>query len=149
MDNFKIDNWEGKIPKIQSIEKNKILELRKKLNLKFFFKENDENDNFFNKIKQFEIFLGNTDNDLFEIIKRICPYIEKNTFIYIDWNGFNDIDKVKLEDFINNLDNFWYSNSDDISIFDDNCEWIINIYHYSEITFSLAPKLLRCREYNL
>jgi len=149
MENFKLKQWEGKLPVIESIYKDERDYLKKKMALKFLLNVDCESIDFFQEIQKDEIFLGTTEIPLLSTIQNICPFLNENDYIYIDFDGFNTIDKITLNDFVNNLTNIWYPDSDDISIFDEKCEWVLNIYHYDSITFSLAPEILRCKTYHL
>jgi uncharacterized protein (DUF927 family) len=134
MDNIKLELWEGKIPEIINLNKNSIVALKEKL-CNSFSKKNDIICNkFYENIYIFEKVVGHIDNiDLFKIFQNCDNSLTIDDFIYLDWGNLEEIVQVNLNDFIVNIDNFWYPSSDDLSIFNQNCNWILNIHHYGAI----------------
>jgi hypothetical protein len=49
--------------------------------------------------------------------------------VYINWNQFDHIDKIKFADLVKYFHYFWYPSSDDIEIFDDTFSWVALIRH--------------------
>lgn len=50
-------------------------------------------------------------------------------FVYINWYRYDDIDKIKLVDIVNNFEDILYPGVDDIDIFDDSLMWILSVSH--------------------
>ena len=134
MDKYKIELWEGTLPKIVSLKKIEIDSLKEKLCASFSTYSNIRCNKFYEDIHSLEINIGYIDDiDLHKIFQNCNKNSNSSDFIYLDWGNFEDIVKVRLNDFIDNIDNFWYPSSDDLSIFDQECNWILNIHHYGAI----------------
>lgn len=134
MDKYKIELWEGMLPPLVNLNKAEIISLKKKL-CKYFSKPTDINcDDFYKNIYNFEIKIGYIDDgDLNQFFQHCDINFNMEDFVYLDWGNFEDIAKVKLHDFIINIDNFWYPSSDDLSIISQDCTWILNIHHDGEV----------------
>lgn len=132
MDNSKLELWEGELPDIINLDSNSVVALKEKLCNNFLKKT--QCNNFYENISGFEKIVAHTDNvDLFKTFQNCDNSLTIDDFIYLDWGNFKDIVKVRVNDFVDNIDNFWYPSSDDLSIFDQRCNWILNIHHYGAI----------------
>jgi hypothetical protein len=49
--------------------------------------------------------------------------------VYINWDRFDNVDKIRFDDLAAYFSYIWYAVSDDIEIFDDSLQWIIVIRH--------------------
>jgi hypothetical protein len=54
--------------------------------------------------------------------------------LYVDWGRFDRIYQMKRDDVAQYFDDLWYPSSDDLSIFDDTCSWIIFIDHHGSVS---------------
>src|SRR5687768_11550880 len=77
-----------------------------------------------------EVDVVNADSDSFQIrnILRqsgISPHAE----IFINWYRYDDIDRMKLDDFADRFHEIRYSSADDIDIFDSTFSWIVSVTH--------------------
>jgi len=150
MEEFKIKNWEGEIPFIYELTQEEIQKLLLKLKLKFFLRGNISLNDFYHYILKHNITIGNVFNQqIFNNIKKICPHITDETYIYMDFENFKKIEKIKFRDFVKNFNNIWYPEVDDLTIFDDYCEWVIHFFHYGDVGFVKGHELLLCNKYNL
>jgi len=59
------------------------------------------------------------------LINKLALFEPQN--ININWNRFDNIDKLKLIDFSNYFKYIWYPGPDDIEVFPDDVSWIISI----------------------
>ena len=55
--------------------------------------------------------------------------IKPQEWVYINWYRFDRIDQIKYLDLVRYFDDIWYPGPDDISIFDEECHWIISVDH--------------------
>jgi len=151
LDNIKFKNWEGKVPQINKFGKHEAEKLFKKLCLKFLLSVNVTKKEFFDYILKNQCLIGNTSQNekVWNKLKQVCPYLTNDTFIYLDFYGFGKIERIKFKDFVENIHNLWYPSVDDLTIFDDYCEWVVNIFHYGDVSFTLGNDLLLCNKYNL
>jgi len=152
MDNIKYENWEGIIPNIISLNQKQIELLQKKICLKFLFEKKCD---FLDLYKQYimnneKILNKNQFTVQKTITQLLLSYlnISKEELLYLDWDGFKNVDEITVKDFLDNFENIWYESSDDLTIYDENAEWIISIYHFGVVSFTLCPSLLRCKKYN-
>lgn len=67
------------------------------------------------------------DFDLFAVLHPlgINPYSE----VYINWNDFVTIDRMRFEDLARHFDYVWYPGPDDVEIFDDSLSWLLFVDH--------------------
>jgi len=130
MEQYKLELWEGSLPKIDKVDKNHIIELKQKLCNVFFKKDIKKCERFYEAILKYEISFGDIDSiDLFNILKKCDGNLSIDEYIYLDWGNFENLILVNINDFINNINNFWYPGSDDLSIFDESCNWVLFIHH--------------------
>jgi len=55
--------------------------------------------------------------------------LEPNEYVYINWDRFEHLDRIRFADLADHFPYIWYSVSDDIEIFDDNQRWVIVLRH--------------------
>lgn len=67
------------------------------------------------------------DFDLLAVLQslNINPYSE----VYINWDDFRTIDRMRLEDLAKHFDYVWYPGPDDVEIFDDSLSWLLSVDH--------------------
>lgn len=53
--------------------------------------------------------------------------IRSSQNVFINWNRYDDIDEMGLDDLNRYFSDIWYPGSDDIDIFDSSLEWFLNI----------------------
>jgi hypothetical protein len=139
MDEYKIELWEGIMPSILNLEQKEITSLKEKLCTLFSKKNDIQCNEFYESIHNLETNIGTIENiDLHKIFQDCSENLHSSDFIYLDWGNFEDIVKVKFNDFIDNIDNFWYPSSDDLSIFDQQCNWMLTIHHHGDMGCILA-----------
>ena len=56
-------------------------------------------------------------------------------YIYINWDQFDRIDRMKFDGVAMYFNYVWYSASDDIEIFDDLLQWVLVIRHDGAVGF--------------
>ncbi len=140
MDSFKLDFWEGAVPKIINVDGEIIKDLKKNICANFLLKETLSKTDIFTNILERTKYIDditNLEKRILFLIKKISGNIKNNSYIYLDWGGLRNIKKVKLIDFITNIHNFWYPSSDDICIYDFNCKWILILDHHGGVSVSL------------
>ncbi|MGY2224951.1 hypothetical protein ACW9IK_19880 [Pseudomonas gingeri] len=49
--------------------------------------------------------------------------------VYVNWGKFDDIDRMPTSDLIRAFSSVWYSESDDIEIFDEDLSWMVAVAH--------------------
>ena len=53
--------------------------------------------------------------------------------VYVNWDRFNDIDRIAFADLSKHFDDIWYPASDDIDIFDTTCDWFVSVDPTGEV----------------
>ena len=71
--------------------------------------------------------------DLRSLVKNLD--IETIEDVYINWDQFDHVDKIRFTDLADYFVYIWYSVSDDIEIFDDTLRWAIVIRHDGAVAF--------------
>lgn len=55
--------------------------------------------------------------------------LNKPEYVYVNWYRYDDIDKLRLNDFDRYFEDIWYPDVDDIDVFDDSVTWILSVAH--------------------
>ncbi|MEX0599721.1 MAG: hypothetical protein WD205_03690, partial [Rhodothermales bacterium] len=55
--------------------------------------------------------------------------IHPATKVYVNWDRFEEVDRMALDDLDDFFHYIWYPSSDDIDVFDDDLEWILSVTH--------------------
>lgn len=70
----------------------------------------------------------NADTDRFEISALLSELgIRLSQNVFINWNRYDDIDEMGLDDLNRYFPDIWYPGSDDIDVFDSSLEWFLSI----------------------
>jgi hypothetical protein len=60
--------------------------------------------------------------------------------VFVNWNRFENIDKIAVSDLSENFADIWYPSSDDIEIFDASLEWFVLVRHDGLVSvLNLSP----------
>lgn len=74
------------------------------------------------------------DEEYFDLKKALLSLgLECPEFVCINWYRYDDIDKMKFVDVVNNFDDIWYPDADDIDIFDESLKWVLSVSHSGRI----------------
>ncbi|MEA3587986.1 hypothetical protein J6I75_06450 [Pseudidiomarina sp. 1APP75-27a] len=60
--------------------------------------------------------------------------IEPQSELFINWHQFNKIERISVKSFSEFFDDIWYSNADDIYLYDDSFSWFILVMHHGAIS---------------
>lgn len=55
--------------------------------------------------------------------------IDAADIVYINWHRYDKIDRLKRYNLASYFYDIWYSDMDDIDVFDDSLSWILPIHH--------------------
>ena len=55
--------------------------------------------------------------------------LEAQEEVFINWDDFTTIDRMRFKDLTEHFDYIWYPGPDDIEIFDDSLSWILSVDH--------------------
>jgi len=55
-------------------------------------------------------------------------------YVWINWYRFDKVDQMCLDKFSQHFDDIWYPGPDDIELFDNSLEWMIEIMHDGQIS---------------
>lgn len=91
---------------------------------------------FFKNIDKAKILDGNESDIKKQLYKRGLPF---NKEVYLSWQPDEGM-IVPWKILIKYFDDFYYSGSDDLTIFDDSLNWALLFYHESEIYFGSNEK---------
>jgi|ERR1700674_1944993 hypothetical protein len=71
--------------------------------------------------------------------------LEIDEYVYINWDRFDHLDRIRFTDLAEHFPYIWYSSSDDIEIYDDKLRWVIVIRHdgAAALVPMLHPGLLK------
>ncbi len=70
----------------------------------------------------------NIDSSHFEILSLLSKCgIQSAQNVLINWNRYDDIDEIGLNDLNKYFSDIWYPGSDDIDIFDSSLKWFLSI----------------------
>ena len=134
MENYKIELWEGEVPNIEILKKESIEKCKIKLCSNFFRKKINEPEcrNFYELFSKYEKYISDIENikniDFYFLLRK-CNKGVFPKYLYLDFGNFEKIYKISAEDFIRNINNIWYPSSDDLSIFNELCNWVLTIHH--------------------
>jgi hypothetical protein len=68
------------------------------------------------------------DIDQFQISALLAEFgIRSSQNVFINWNRYDDIDEMGLDDLNRYFPDIWYPGSDDIDVFDSSLEWFLSI----------------------
>jgi hypothetical protein len=59
--------------------------------------------------------------------------------VYINWDRFDAIDAIALQDLSAFFEFIWYPAVDDIEVFDRTCSWMLLIRHYGAVRLLRLP----------
>jgi len=54
--------------------------------------------------------------------------------VLVNWQRFDNIDRIALSDLSRHFDDIWYPSSDDIEIFDESLDWFVLIRHDGRVS---------------
>lgn len=63
------------------------------------------------------------------VTHRIPPPVN----VLINWNHFEHVDRMRLDDLCRFFDDVWYPSADDIEIFDESCDWCVMVRHFGAV----------------
>jgi hypothetical protein len=58
--------------------------------------------------------------------------IQKDIEVFLNWDRFRNVDRMRLSDLSSNWAYIWYPSSDDLEVFDDS--WMLSIHHSGQIS---------------
>ncbi len=65
--------------------------------------------------------------DLVEVARSLG--LDPREEVYVNWDDFATIDRVRFGDLAEHFPYFWYPGPDDIEIFDDSLSWVLFVDH--------------------
>ena len=71
--------------------------------------------------------------DLQGVLRRVSA-VQPHDFVYINWDRFEHIDRMRVADLSQHFFYIWYSGPDDIELFDDNLSWLMSIHHSGTVS---------------
>lgn len=143
MDKIKVDNflreYQGlQFPRYISLNNKECLRISQSLQISFGLKKIIDG---LRLVKEFDSLAiplnlnADTTQD-FSISKLLHSLkINANSEVYVNWYRFDKIDLLNLLDLNNFFNDLWYTNLDDIDIFDNSFEWILSINHDGYIKY--------------
>ena len=67
--------------------------------------------------------------------------LEPREEVYVNWDDFATIHRVRFADLAENFDYLWYPGPDDVDIFDESLSWVLSVDHggYIRVWKPTAP----------
>jgi hypothetical protein len=71
------------------------------------------------------------DFSIYDLLKKFS--LKETDNCYINWDNFNNVDKLSLKDLNDFWSDIWYPIVDDIEIIAEDLTWVVTITHYGSI----------------
>ena len=130
IDNFKEENPDAEFPAFETLHQEKSTAIFHELIAKVGGKLDP---------KQLALFLyenskllpgTDAEKEKFSLIETLnSSGITPKDSVFINWDCFNQIDKIRLTDLSSHFSDIWYPSADDIDIFDESFSWVLSVFH--------------------
>ena len=138
MERFREDHPGSEFPSVQSLSESKRRQLNQELAVKLGLPGETEAIDVVKRLHEsFETPSSyNATDQAFKLRSLVKDLdIETAENVYINWDQFDHVDKIRFADLADYFVYIWYSVSDDIEIFDDTLRWAIVIRHDGAVAF--------------
>jgi hypothetical protein len=137
IDNYQADNTRSAFPYWRSLDSDECSTLREKLDIAF---GGIGGTNTFDKLDMALSHIPcvrdeNAQDEGFNmdaLLTRVSIHPEKR--VYINWGRLDKIDIMHYTDLVRHFSDIWYPIADDIEIFDDQLNWIVQVSHEGYVT---------------
>jgi len=90
-------------------------------------------------------FTGTNAEDRFDLRNLISELgFRPSAEVLVNWQRFDEIDRIALSDLSRHFDDIWYPGSDDIEIFDESLDWLVLVRHDGVVTAMNLPQVNGC-----
>lgn len=148
MDQIKIDNYikenpSNSFPSFCTLEEQKCVDIRSLLYENMGLNPSSDTLNLVKEVDRLgEVSEGiNCCDESFDLKGVLLSLgVNSTDYVYINWYRFDDIDKIVSSDLVNNFDDIWYPDVDDIDIFDESLSWLLSVSHYGQLKTLMIKK---------
>lgn len=60
--------------------------------------------------------------------------ITPENHVFINWYRFDEVDEMRLDDFLHWFPELWYTGAEDPDVFDESLTWLLSLHHYYAFT---------------
>ncbi len=139
MHEIKIKNYEriygaGKFMQFRHLSESEGQQILQELRRKFHRPDNFDTVALLELLRSKSIVAGNIGTQHFDL-RDIFNKFDLNVpeVVYLNWYRFDDMDEVKTEDLVRDLEHVWYPSSDDLEIIEPHLNWVISIEHFGTV----------------
>ena len=138
LERFREDHPGSKFPSVESLPESKRRQLKQELALRLGLPRETEALEVVKRLH--ESFVAPSSYDATEAAFNLRSLVkdldlETPENVYINWDQFDHVDKIRFADLADYFVYIWYSVSDDIEIFDDTLRWAIAVRHDGAVAF--------------
>jgi len=136
IDNFKKDNPEVDFPNYIELDSHSCAVIRASISEKLGVNKSSTGLELVNAVAtRTQTYTSTSCRDSDFNLKRVLSFHEltESESVFINWHRFDEIDQIPLADLTKHFDDIWYSDVDDIDIFNDKLMWILSISHFGKI----------------
>jgi hypothetical protein len=138
LERFREDHPGSEFPSLQSLSESKRRQLKQELAIRLGLpRETDALDIVKRLHESFEAPSSYDATDAAFNLRSLVKDLDLETpeNVYINWDRFDRVDRIRFADLADYFVYIWYSVSDDIEIFDDTLRWAIVVRHDGAVAF--------------